>query len=1183
MGYVYNKYGQKVLVPDGSPKKSVQPVQYKQKKSSPGIFDVIKELPSAAVKTGKGLANFFTSSEQNAGKSLGQSLFVMTGGQKQINAVTKKNMETGDMLLKFANKQTDPQKKAFYINEANKSYETAGSTSEDIMGHIRSKKQMLGDAAGVLLDALSFGTYGKAATATMKAGQLSKAIPAVLGGSQKVATTFGKGFVQGAKASAKVSTPLGVGYGLSQGMQDDKNLGGIIKSGVVGGISGLGLGGLLGGITGGISAKANANKIAEKAQNVGTYTGGVSLPATNKRVPTITKPKGEQTTQEAMKNFNESWAKSQAGRPNKEIIKTALDKSNEVRKLAGERSSYVQSKAGDPKSYSAKDIADYNNKVIKAGKEFDSLHNQSSVGAIQALQTKQPSPVSTQPQITPKELPMQSGQGLDQLLQKPSSYTEKLPQTAQSVNDIKSQILNKKLRERGFVSSIQDAKNVSGKTKINVAGGYTPKSNDTLMGEAKGLLEEGVSIKFDKIKDIDKKIAATMQEAINLDALGNHQAAANLFNNLSEHGTELGRGVQAFSMIDKMSPEAISLSAAGNIRRFNMNAKIKIPELTGTQQEFISNSIKKIQSIPAGRERNLLINELDNSLKDFIPSTFGDKLMTVWKANLLSSLRTHARNIIGNTAHGMAEIVKDIPATLNDMIVSFFKGTPRTKSFTLKTGGGIKKGIQATWDMARFGFDPEKTMEKFNIRKHTTWANTPVQQFLKKSTNIIFRALGAEDKIFYYTALGHSLQEQATTAAINANKRGDKVFIDALIKSPTDEIMANATKDAAIAVFQNKNILSKVASFAKKGLSGNEYAKFAGDFLTPFTGVPSSIAGQLSAYSPIGLTQGLINDARVLFSKSANPALQRAASHQVGRGATGTAILAAGAYLTKKGLITGEPKDPTEARQWELEGKHRNSIMLFGKSRSINSVGPEAIILLAGGEWGRQNKGKKNPFIDKVLNTAGYLGKAFTNQTFLSGIQQPLEVLTNPVEHKLSKLVGSELGSFIPNIIKDTAKAFDPYQRESNRIMDTVQSSVPFLRNKLLPKRDALGKIIPNQLTGLRSYVDLFNSAKPINNPVVNELKRLYDMGLGATPSKLLPTQSIYGQKIILTPKLLDQLEAQSGGNLSNILNKLVTSKEYQALSDEKKKEYIDSIVRAVRTGVKNKQLLPILQNALRK
>ena len=741
-------------------------------------------------------------------------------------------------------------------------------------------------------------------------------------------------------------------------------------------------------------------------------------------------------------------------------------------------------------------------------------------------------------------------------------------------------------KERGAVTSIQKAPNISAETKAGVSGQYTPKPNEQLMGEAKALLSEGASIDFKGVQNVDRKVAATIQDAINADAAGNHQAAANLYNNLSKHGTELGRGVQAYSMIPKMSPEAISLTAAGKIRSYNATSSKKIPELTGEQQKILSKGIDKIRGLPEGRQKNIAMHDLNETMNDFIPSSFVDKGLTVWKAGLLTSLRTHERNMLGNAIHGGTEILKDPVSVVNDMLLRAKTGQ-RTTTFSLKSGEYGKKGLQSSKDMLLHGFDPEKSLEGFDVGRHITWEKTPTQQFLKKATGVIFNTLGAEDKVFYNYALGRSLYDQAGAAAINAGKRGDAKFIEALVKNPPDEIIDTAVKDASRAVFKNENLLREVASATKQKLSKNEYAKFAGEFLAPFTGVPSSIAGEIAAYSPIGLTRGLVNDVKILFSKSTNPALQRAAqreaSQQVGRGAVGTGILAAGVALAKKGLLTGEPKDQKEAEQWEIEGKQRNSVLVGGKWRSINSIGPEAILLLAGGEFGRQAR-KKTPFseakstTDRVLDTAGYLGKVFTNQTFLAGVQQPLNVITDPIRFKPARYAGSLIGSFIPNLVKDAGKSLDPLQRESNTIMDTVKSGIPGLRNTLLPKRDVLGKELPNEATGLTPFVDLFNSKTPINDPVVNELSRLYGMGLSATPSKQEKTQSLFGAKIILNPKLLDTLEKESGGKVTFVLNRLVATPGYQAASDEQKKKLIDTVVDTIRKSVKTTQLLPILK-----
>jgi len=191
-----------------------------------------------------------------------------------------------------------------------------------------------------------------------------------------------------------------------------------------------------------------------------------------------------------------------------------------------------------------------------------------------------------------------------------------------------------------------------------------------------------------------------------------------------------------------------------------------------------------------------------------------------------------------------------------------------------------------------------------------------------------------------------------------------------------------ATKDASTATFKNSNTMREVAGKFKQEMGKSQAGKIISELVMPFTGVPSSIAGQIVAYSPIGLAKGIGHNVQVLAKNV--PALQRQASQEIGRGVVGSGLLGIGAYLTSKGLMTGNPKDANEARQWALEGKQGNSVMIGGKWRSINSVGPEALVVLAGSKI-QTGVTKK----DGAGAIGGQLGKDFTGQTFLAGVPRP--------------------------------------------------------------------------------------------------------------------------------------------------------------------------------------------------
>jgi Zn-finger nucleic acid-binding protein len=727
---------------------------------------------------------------------------------------------------------------------------------------------------------------------------------------------------------------------------------------------------------------------------------------------------------------------------------------------------------------------------------------------------------------------------------------------------------NPTIKIRGFTESVQEAPKVTTGTKVKVIGEYTVKPTDELMGEAKALLTEGASIKdVKKVQNIDAKITATIQQAINLDKAGKHKEAAVLFNNLSETGTELGRGVHAFTLLNQMSPEAISLSAAGKIKKYNETAKVKIPELTADQQKMISDNVKRIQSITDERMKNIELNKLQEKISNFIPSSFVDKLITTWKAGLLTSPRTTGRNIVGNTIMQGGEMTASKPAAFADWLMSQKTGQRTTVGSLQGTLSGAKTGVSSAVDVMKYGFDPSETITKFDIKK-VTWGNNPVEQTLKKYTDFVFNSLSAQDKPFWNSSYARSLYDQAATTALNQGQKGNQKLIQSLVDNSTEQMKTIATNDANYATFKDKNMISNIAAGFKRAAGQKEWSKLPAEIMAPFTGVPSSIVGKTIDYSPIGLIKG-IKDAGKVVTQNV-PDLQRRAAQEIGRGTVGTAVFALGSYLMSKGLITGQAKDDAERKQWELEGKQQNSIFVNGKWRSINSVGPQTLILLAGAKFDEEMKDPEGSMSKYGLT----LVQDQLGQTFLSGVQQPLQAITDPNRYGKS-YVGGQVASFVPNIVKDTSKALDPLARETDtgsftgNIKTSVQSGIPIWRNQMTPKRDVLGNEIKQEPTGLGAYIDLFNSKTPISNNVVDELSRLNNAGYNATPSKLSSTQTIKGVKGKLNQQELDVLETKTGIAVSNGLDTLFKSNSYQKLDDEAKQKAVDDLVTKIRKQVR--------------
>jgi hypothetical protein len=157
----------------------------------------------------------------------------------------------------------------------------------------------------------------------------------------------------------------------------------------------------------------------------------------------------------------------------------------------------------------------------------------------------------------------------------------------------------------------------------------------------------------------------------------------------------------------------------------------------------------------------------------------------------------------------------------------------------------------------------------------------------------------------------------------------------------------------------------------------------------------------------------------------------------------------------------------------------------------------------------------------------------------------------------------------VPNIIKDASKALDPTAREMNTVGDYFKSSIPGVRNTLTERRDVLGRVVPQEPTGVAAFVDLFNSKTPRTNAIVDELGRLQQAGFSATPGKITKNQTIQGTKTELTPAELNRFEDQVGVLANNELTKLIFSDAYQGMDDDTKQSAIQKVMTTVRKDVR--------------
>ena len=602
-----------------------------------------------------------------------------------------------------------------------------------------------------------------------------------------------------------------------------------------------------------------------------------------------------------------------------------------------------------------------------------------------------------------------------------------------------------------------------------------------------------------------------------------------------------------------MTPEGQLRFAARTIQKYNEEVKTtkgglfgfkkRIPDLTGEQSKYIIEEMGVIKKLDDGTEKAMRFQKLQDYISSLVPTPLMKKIVAVWKGGLLTGIKTSGLNIFANISHAQTEIIKDIPASIVDSVASLFTGQ-RTKTFILGTASGVREGFSKGIRYLKTGFDERNIAQKLDYKK-VNFGKGKIAKVFQTYTDTVFRVMGSADQPFYYGTLSRSLKDQAIAQGLNQKLKGAELlkYAENLIQNPTEKMLRYAVADAATAVFQNETYLGKAAKAIQN-------IPVIGEIVVPFGRTPSAIATQIINYSPVGIVKTIIeNSGKGRFD-------QRLFSQGIGRGLTGIAALVIGSNLAKNGLISlDRPKTEREQKLWELEGRKPNSIKIGDKWRSPIVLGPAGNLLLIGGHFYQAFKTSGSP-TEAMSKAVSGSAKSFTEQTFLTGINQVVTALNDPARFADGYL-GSLVSSVIPTLVSDISRATDPLERRAETIPQRLQARIPIARTKLQPQIDVLGRERESVGNPLEILADPTRPSKDISTPIVIELRRLTDMGFKVSPTLLGDKKGFK----VLTQEENTQLWKRAGEITNSKLISLFTKIEYHKLPDDKKGKLVDNII----------------------
>lgn len=511
----------------------------------------------------------------------------------------------------------------------------------------------------------------------------------------------------------------------------------------------------------------------------------------------------------------------------------------------------------------------------------------------------------------------------------------------------------------------------------------------------------------------------------------------------------------------------------------------------------------------------------------------------VWKAALLSGPHTAIVKGIGD--------VMAILSTITERAVAAGIGTLRggTDKVTLDEvhsyGVGMYRGVR---DALRVGAEAWKNPDAGPF-EHTN----VLPDSVKVVTDIPHRVLGAETAAVATLSERGELYAQASRTALSEGYApGTNEFAQraaALVAEPTKEMTEASLKAGTDNTFMTK--LGGLGQWFGKA-SRNEW----GQFILPFNTVPGNLLKFAIRRMP-GVAFAFNDVAEDFKAGGASRDLVLA------RQAVG-AVLAGTAYAAfQSGILTGGGLSltPGERASKMAAGWQPYSIKIGGKYYSYMRADPLArIASLAADISELQDRVEGDDKASLGVLALGMFGHAAISQTYLSGLNDLLQVLTDPAA-KAGTYFDRQIGSWVPAILAQTASAMDPDKRRVDNWLDQIKSRIPGLRETLMPKINPLtGEPEANN----KNLTPISVSAET-TDPVLQEAERL-GLNIPNAP-KQVHVGSGTGKigNVAITPEQQNAYTETQGTVAHTILSQIMAGDGYNALPDAIKSEIFHKVI----------------------
>lgn len=756
-----------------------------------------------------------------------------------------------------------------------------------------------------------------------------------------------------------------------------------------------------------------------------------------------------------------------------------------------------------------------------------------------------------------------------------------IPQSGMGVNtsireSVQNDTTKNSLKRSKFYDSIQQADTVADEVKQRAQDAeadyyYRQIGNDETMQKAVAEVEgdrEAAGRKFLSTKndsattdDIAKGFVLLRQYQ---DA-GDYDAAVDVAKKLAEVGTEKGRQVQIYSILGRLTPEGMLRYAASELERVKntlgnsdkgriwLKKHEKQLDLTSEEAKQISDRMERVQVMPDGRDKAVMLAEIQKLLQSKMPTSLGSKLSTLQRVSLLLNPKTViSRNALSNMLMNPIYATSDFIASGVDKAIGKKTGLRTIAAPNYKEQAkGWKKGAFESYDDFRRAINTRDIQaNRYEIGNKLDSGpafkgKNPLSKavaFLDRTTGFL---LDVGDRPFFE---GYFLE------SLNGQMRANKT------DTPTPDMIDIATQTALEKTWQDDNAVTRSASKIKNALNfGRDFG--IGSIVVPFVKTPSNIAKAIVDFSPAGFAKAITADAynftKAVKNGTATAQMQNKLAKNIGKGMAGVLLYAAGLALAANGITTGsDDEKDKDIRNYKrnILGINPYSIKIGDQTFTYDWSQPIGSVLSITADLNR-NKINMDNAANIIANALATGGNTLFEQSMLSGLSE----LFGGYDGFIPAVADAVLdmpSQFVPTLSKQIAELTDPYVRRTatgestDRAVNKVLARIPGASKTLEPAVDVLGRDV-KRYGGKNNLFNVFLNPANVNiaNPTkeTEEIWRLYEeTGDAGVFPKTAPTSFTYdGTSYSLTAKEQTQFQRVMGQETEKGLQELFSEKVY--------------------------------------